>query len=29
MDKRYSQMTEHELHTEIAGLSEKARKAEQ
>ncbi|MEG7283471.1 YfhH family protein [Bacillus sp. 0909A] len=29
MEKRYSQMTTHELNTEIAGLSEKARKAEQ
>ncbi|AEB22963.1 MULTISPECIES: YfhH family protein [Bacillus] len=29
MDKRYSQMTPHELQTEIAGLTEKARKAEQ
>ncbi|MDF9765461.1 hypothetical protein OKW17_001621 [Bacillus velezensis] len=27
MDKRYSQMTPHELQTEIAGLTEKARKA--
>lgn len=29
MEKRYSQMTPHELNTEIALLSEKARKAEQ
>ncbi|MCY9377114.1 YfhH family protein [Bacillus sp. T17B1] len=29
MEKRYSQMTPHELNTEIASLSEKARKAEQ
>lgn len=28
-DKRYSQMTEHELRQEIAKLQEKARKAEQ
>ncbi len=28
-DKRYSQMTSHELHQEIAALKEKARKAEQ
>lgn len=29
MEKRYSEMTAHELHQEIAGLTEKARKAEQ
>ncbi|WP_268877418.1 YfhH family protein [Sutcliffiella halmapala] len=29
MEKRYSQMTAHELHQEIATLKEKARKAEQ
>lgn len=29
MDKRYSEMTEQELHQEIATLTEKARKAEQ
>ncbi|MCO4851584.1 YfhH family protein [Bacillus vallismortis] len=29
MEKRYSQMTPYELNTEIASLSEKARKAEQ
>lgn len=28
-EKRYSQLTEHELHQEIANLTEKARKAEQ
>lgn len=28
MEKRYSEMTAHELHQEIAGLTEKARKAE-
>ncbi|MFT4413998.1 YfhH family protein [Fredinandcohnia humi] len=28
-EKRYSQMTEYELHREIASLKEKARKAEQ
>lgn len=28
-DKKYSDMTEHELRTEIANLREKARKAEQ
>lgn len=28
-EKRYSQMTSHELHQEIATLKEKARKAEQ
>lgn len=28
-EKRYSQLTEHELHQEIATLTEKARKAEQ
>ncbi|MBA4536329.1 YfhH family protein [Bacillus aquiflavi] len=28
-DKRYSMMSEHELHHEIAKLNEKARKAEQ
>lgn len=27
MEKRYSQMTPHELNTEIASLSEKARKS--
>ncbi|KUP08504.1 hypothetical protein Q75_02460 [Bacillus coahuilensis p1.1.43] len=29
IEKRYSEMTEHELRQEIAGLKEKARKAEQ
>ncbi|SDH43171.1 Protein of unknown function [Alteribacillus persepolensis] len=29
MEKRYSQMTEQELHNEIAALNEKAKKAEQ
>ncbi|MBT2572404.1 YfhH family protein [Bacillus sp. ISL-51] len=29
MEKRYSHMTPHELQTEIAGLTEQARKAEQ
>lgn len=27
MEKRYSEMTAHELHQEIAGLTEKARKS--
>ncbi len=29
MEKRYSQMTEHEIRTAIAELNEKAKKAEQ